>query len=140
MPTPLSSRHDEWNRHSCCIHACMSYYTADCRTAIFFDVEALRSSIFRRGLPPGLRKTCGTFVRSPKKTTSVGGLFQQAARLLLRVRYPGWNVTRREWFMAAVAGVLREQRLLRAARLIEQSAASGDVRAAVLDVRQGRFS
>jgi CubicO group peptidase (beta-lactamase class C family) len=42
--------------------------------------------------------------------------------------------------MAAVAGALREQRLLRAARLIEQAAASGDVRAAVLDVRQGRFS
>lgn len=42
--------------------------------------------------------------------------------------------------MAAVAGALREQRLLRAARLIEQAAASGDVRAAVLNVRQGRFS
>ena len=42
--------------------------------------------------------------------------------------------------MAAVAGALREQRLLQAAQLIARATASGDVRAAVLDVRQGRFS
>src|SRR4029077_19679234 len=57
-----------------------------------------------------------------------------------RVRDPGWNVTRREWFMTAMTGALREQRVLQAAQLIAQATASSDVRAAVLDVRQGKFS
>jgi len=47
-------------------------------------------------------------------------------------------MTRREWLgLAAVA--LSRQRIENAARLIERATASGDVRAAVLDVRQGGF-
>lgn len=42
--------------------------------------------------------------------------------------------------MTALAGALREQRVSQAAQLIAQATASGDVRAAVLDVRQGKFS
>jgi CubicO group peptidase (beta-lactamase class C family) len=41
--------------------------------------------------------------------------------------------------MSVVAVALRRQRLDEAAALIERATASGDVRAAVLDVRQGRF-
>jgi CubicO group peptidase (beta-lactamase class C family) len=42
--------------------------------------------------------------------------------------------------MAATGTALQKQRMEAAARLIEQATASGDVRAAVLDVRQGKFN
>jgi CubicO group peptidase (beta-lactamase class C family) len=48
-------------------------------------------------------------------------------------------MTRREWLASAVA-TLRRPRLDEAARLIEGQVRSGDVRAAVLDVRRGAFS
>ncbi len=50
-------------------------------------------------------------------------------------------MTRRAWFMA-VAAALRKQRVEEAAELVRRATASGEVRAAVLDVRQGgyRFS
>ncbi len=42
--------------------------------------------------------------------------------------------------MAATGTALQRQRMEEAAHLIEQATASGDVRAAVLDVRQGKFN
>lgn len=49
-------------------------------------------------------------------------------------------MTRREWLISAAVAALRTQRLEEAARLVERATGSGDVRAAVLDVRQGKFS
>jgi len=49
-------------------------------------------------------------------------------------------VTRRVWLMAAAGAALGKQRVEEAARLLEKATASGDVGAAVLDVRQGGFT
>ncbi|HXI39387.1 MAG TPA: serine hydrolase domain-containing protein [Bryobacteraceae bacterium] len=51
-------------------------------------------------------------------------------------------MTRRAWLMAVAGTALRKQRVEEAAELVHKATASGDVRAAVLDVRQGgyRFS
>jgi CubicO group peptidase (beta-lactamase class C family) len=48
-------------------------------------------------------------------------------------------MTRRAWFMAVAGMALRKQRVEEAAELVRKAAASGDVRAAVLDVRQDKF-
>ncbi|HKW99569.1 MAG TPA: serine hydrolase domain-containing protein [Bryobacteraceae bacterium] len=48
-------------------------------------------------------------------------------------------MTRREWLLSAVAVTLQKQRLEEAARLVQQATDAGEVRAAALDVRQGRL-
>jgi CubicO group peptidase (beta-lactamase class C family) len=48
-------------------------------------------------------------------------------------------MTRRAWFMAVAGLALRKQRVEEAAELVRKATASGDVRAAVLYVRQGKF-
>jgi len=48
-------------------------------------------------------------------------------------------VTRREWLLSAAAVTLRKQRLDEAAQLIQRATDSGEVRAAVVDVQQGRL-
>src|SRR5712692_2465623 len=48
-------------------------------------------------------------------------------------------MNRRGWFMAVAGMALRRQRVEEAAKLVEQATGSGDLRAAVLVVRQGKF-
>ena len=49
-------------------------------------------------------------------------------------------MNRRAWLMAVTGAVLQKQRLEQAAGLVDGAVASGDVRAAVLDVRRGKQS
>jgi len=48
-------------------------------------------------------------------------------------------MTRRAWFMAAAGMALRKQRVDEAAELVRKATASGEARAAALEVRQGDF-
>src|SRR5690242_9751591 len=83
--------------------------------------------------------------RFRRRRTSSKREGQCPRRRLGRVRRPAEKrrgnrerMTRRAWLMA-VAAALRKQRVEEAAELVRKATASGEVRAAVLDVRQGEY-